>query len=62
MPEIAMIIGALRDGGQCLMARMSGSGATCFGLYADAAAAQEATEKLRAAYPHWWVEAGSLNI
>lgn len=42
----------------CLLARMSGSGATCFGLFADSAAAQRAAALLPAA---WWREAGALG-
>ncbi|MDH3264509.1 MAG: 4-(cytidine 5'-diphospho)-2-C-methyl-D-erythritol kinase, partial [Paracoccaceae bacterium] len=41
----------------CLVARMSGSGATCFGLYADAAARDRARAALAAAHPDWWVAA-----
>ena len=38
---------------------MSGSGATCFGLYADAAAAGAAVGHLQ--QPGWWCWAGSLR-
>ena len=44
----------------CLLARMSGSGATCFGLFADAAAAETAARALDADNADWWVEATSL--
>jgi 4-diphosphocytidyl-2-C-methyl-D-erythritol kinase len=43
-----------------LLARMSGSGATCFGLFADAAAAQLAAEQIAQTQPAWWVRAGRL--
>jgi 4-diphosphocytidyl-2-C-methyl-D-erythritol kinase len=39
----------------CLLARMSGSGATCFGLFGDAPAAAVAAQAIRAANPAWWV-------
>ncbi len=39
------------------IARMSGSGATCFGLYPDAPAARAAATAIAAARPGWWVEA-----
>ncbi|MDR3448622.1 MAG: 4-(cytidine 5'-diphospho)-2-C-methyl-D-erythritol kinase [Alphaproteobacteria bacterium] len=58
MPEIAGIIEAIEATPGCLLARMSGSGATCFGLYADKETAQKAAEALRADPPGWWVEAG----
>jgi 4-diphosphocytidyl-2-C-methyl-D-erythritol kinase len=34
---------------------MSGSGATCFGLFADQAAAQTAAAQIERAHPQWWV-------
>ncbi|MEM1366383.1 MAG: 4-(cytidine 5'-diphospho)-2-C-methyl-D-erythritol kinase, partial [Pseudomonadota bacterium] len=37
--------------------RMSGSGATCFGIYSAANAAQAAADRLRAQHPDWWVVA-----
>lgn len=61
MPEIADIIAALAGSEQCLLARMSGSGATCFGIYADDAAAAQTAAVLRATHPHWWIEAGAIN-
>jgi 4-diphosphocytidyl-2-C-methyl-D-erythritol kinase len=36
---------------------MSGSGSACFGLYAEAAAAEAAAAKIGAAHPGWWVRA-----
>ncbi|MGE5476019.1 MAG: 4-(cytidine 5'-diphospho)-2-C-methyl-D-erythritol kinase [Bacteroidales bacterium] len=44
----------------CLLARMSGSGATCFGLFADATTAQPAAAALTSAQPGWWVAAAPL--
>lgn len=56
-PEIAAVLVALERSAGCLLARMSGSGATCFGLYADAAAAAAAATRLGAAQPGWWIAA-----
>jgi 4-diphosphocytidyl-2-C-methyl-D-erythritol kinase len=39
---------------------MSGSGATCFGLFADPIATQFAAEQIAGAQPEWWVRAGRL--
>ena len=39
-PVIGEVLSALEAAPDCLLARMSGSGATCFGLFADAAAAR----------------------
>jgi 4-diphosphocytidyl-2-C-methyl-D-erythritol kinase len=38
----------------CLLSRMSGSGATCFGLFADAGGAAAAARAIRTARPGWW--------
>jgi 4-diphosphocytidyl-2-C-methyl-D-erythritol kinase len=62
MPEIEQIINALEMTEGCLLARMSGSGATCFGLYEQQAIAQKAALTLRDSHPGWWVEASSLPI
>ncbi len=42
-------------GSGALFARMSGSGATCFGLYADEGALEAAKAGIGKAHPHWWV-------
>ena len=57
----AATLAALRALAGCRLARMSGSGATCFALFASAAAAQGAAEALNAKYPHWWVRACVLG-
>jgi 4-diphosphocytidyl-2-C-methyl-D-erythritol kinase len=43
----------------CLTARMSGSGATCFGLYETTTAAEAAAKTIAAAHPEWWVKAAA---
>jgi 4-diphosphocytidyl-2-C-methyl-D-erythritol kinase len=59
-PVIGTVKTALSGQSGCLLARMSGSGATCFGLFADPATAGAAAHALRARYPGWWVEAAPL--
>lgn len=54
-PEIGAVLDGLMSTNGCKLVRMSGSGATCFGLYFDQKAAQDAADKLGAAYPAWWV-------
>ena len=54
-PVIGTALDAMRAGGQARLARMSGSGATVFGLYDDAATAARAAEALTQAHPAWWV-------
>lgn len=59
-PEISGVIEALAAQPGALIARMSGSGATCFALFAEPAAAHAAAERLRGERPRWWVAAGRL--
>lgn len=40
----------------CLLARMSGSGATCFGLFENALSAASAASMLKQSFPSWWVK------
>lgn len=54
-PVIGRVKAALSAQAGCLMARMSGSGATCFGLFADPLAAHAAARAIRAAEPGWWL-------
>jgi 4-diphosphocytidyl-2-C-methyl-D-erythritol kinase len=58
-PAIDEVLSALEATPGCLMARMSGSGATCFGLFADAAAARRAASGLQR--PGWWCWGGGLR-
>jgi 4-diphosphocytidyl-2-C-methyl-D-erythritol kinase len=60
-PVIAHVLEALRGTKGCLVARMSGSGATCFGLYPSARAAMAAAKSLSAVRPTWWVKATSFG-
>ena len=60
MPEIRTILAALTTTPECLLARMSGSGATCFGLYPDIKTAEQAAAHLRAAHPTWWIAQGII--
>ena len=54
-PVIAQVKAALAATKGCLLARMSGSGATCFGLYGTAESAEAAARQLRNQSPGWWV-------
>jgi 4-diphosphocytidyl-2-C-methyl-D-erythritol kinase len=60
-PVIGEVLAALRTSNGALLARMSGSGATCFALYGSAAEAQAAAQKILADRPAWWVHAGTLS-
>jgi 4-diphosphocytidyl-2-C-methyl-D-erythritol kinase len=60
-PMIGGVLAALRALPGCQLARMSGSGATCFGLFASSRAATAAAKRLREAQPDWWVRATALG-
>jgi 4-diphosphocytidyl-2-C-methyl-D-erythritol kinase len=60
VPEIATVLEALAGCDGALIARMSGSGGTCYALFAAARDARAAATRLRAANPRWWVAAGRL--
>jgi 4-diphosphocytidyl-2-C-methyl-D-erythritol kinase len=60
-PAIGTALEAVRAEGQARLVRMSGSGATVFGLYEDAAAAARAAEALAGAHPDWWVRPARLG-
>jgi 4-diphosphocytidyl-2-C-methyl-D-erythritol kinase len=61
LPAIDEVLDALRRQPGCALARMSGSGATCFGLFADAAACARAAAALRRARPDWWIAASATD-
>jgi 4-diphosphocytidyl-2-C-methyl-D-erythritol kinase len=60
-PVIGEVLEALRASSGVRLARMSGSGATCFAVYADPAAARAAAAAIRRDHPGWWVHAGTLS-
>ena len=60
LPRIADGLAAIGRTEHCLLARMSGSGATCFGLYAEKASAQAAVAVLREDLVGWWLTATRL--
>lgn len=60
-PIIAEVLDALERTPSCLLARMSGSGGTCFALFPDLTAAAEAARVLKADHPPWWVTASRFR-
>ena len=58
-PSIGDVLSALAAAPGCLLARMSGSGATCFGLFPDSVSARLALGSLQR--PDWWCWSGSLR-
>ncbi|MCK5167859.1 MAG: 4-(cytidine 5'-diphospho)-2-C-methyl-D-erythritol kinase [Rhodospirillaceae bacterium] len=59
-PEIRGVMAALQNLDGALLARMSGSGATCFGLFADEAGALAGAKRIAQNNPGWWVRAARM--
>jgi 4-diphosphocytidyl-2-C-methyl-D-erythritol kinase len=60
-PAIGEVITALSATDGAWLARMSGSGATCFAIFENTAEAQRAARKIQLDHPQWWVHAGVLS-
>jgi 4-diphosphocytidyl-2-C-methyl-D-erythritol kinase len=60
-PVITEVIAALNAANGAWLARMSGSGATCFAIFENTAEAQRAAQKIQLDHPQWWVHAGLLS-
>ena len=61
VPAVGRVLETLEALPGCLMARMSGSGATCFGLFADPAGVTQAALQLVKERPAWWAKPASLE-
>lgn len=59
-PILADVQAALEATPDCVLARMTGSGGTHFGLFATDDAAEAAAAVLKAAHPFWWIETGRI--
>ena len=60
-PSIAKVLSVLEKSENCLLARMSGSGATCFGIFPDRDSLIEAGRRIYKDYPDWWMASGMLG-
>jgi 4-diphosphocytidyl-2-C-methyl-D-erythritol kinase len=60
-PVIGEVLGALRNQAGCRLARMSGSGATCFAIFDDCRASAAAGKRIARAHPGWWVKPTALG-
>ncbi|HEY5126853.1 MAG TPA: 4-(cytidine 5'-diphospho)-2-C-methyl-D-erythritol kinase [Bradyrhizobium sp.] len=60
-PVIGQVLSALSATDGAWLARMSGSGATCFAIYENTAEAHRASQKIQRDHPGWWVHAGVLS-
>ncbi|MDA1238460.1 MAG: 4-(cytidine 5'-diphospho)-2-C-methyl-D-erythritol kinase [Proteobacteria bacterium] len=61
-PEISKVLISIKKTEGCLIARMSGSGATCFGLFETLRGANEAASRLRKDFPNWWINPSDLTV
>jgi 4-diphosphocytidyl-2-C-methyl-D-erythritol kinase len=59
-PAIRTVLDAIAATPNCLLARLSGSGATCFGIFASADEAAAARGAIQAAHPDWWAVAAPI--
>jgi 4-diphosphocytidyl-2-C-methyl-D-erythritol kinase len=59
-PMLGDVQRALSATPDCLLARMSGSGGTHFGLFASAEAAETAARRLGTMHPDWWIAQGRI--
>lgn len=55
-PIIADVLGAIAETQDCALVRMSGSGGTCFGLYATESTATKAASQIQSCHPDWWTK------
>jgi 4-diphosphocytidyl-2-C-methyl-D-erythritol kinase len=60
-PAVADVVAVIAGLAGCRLARMSGSGSACFGLFDDGETAATAAQRVAAAQPSWWVRAGQLS-
>lgn len=60
LPLVGDVLSSLSADAGCRVAALSGSGPTCFGIYADDAAAKQAAARIAREHPQWWVVATRL--
>ena len=58
-PVIGEAVELLAATSGCLLARMTGSGATCFAIYAERREAEAASASLKARRPEWWIDSAA---
>ena len=59
-PQIMTLLNAIRSTSGCKISRMSGSGATCFGLFLTESDAQKASQDLAKSFPKAWIRVAQL--
>ena len=61
LPEVQSVLDSLKKNRDCLLSRMSGSGPTCFGIYENLDAVEQARTTLARAHPDWWLCATTIR-
>ncbi|HKS85463.1 MAG TPA: 4-(cytidine 5'-diphospho)-2-C-methyl-D-erythritol kinase [Pseudolabrys sp.] len=61
-PVIGLVLDALNALPGCKLARMSGSGATCFALFRTGGEAGKAARRLQQAHETWWIRPATLGL
>lgn len=61
-PEVAQLLEIISNTANCMLSRMSGSGATCFGLYSEERFAFEAVDIINKKHPEIWVVSAPLFL
>ncbi|MCB1651487.1 MAG: 4-(cytidine 5'-diphospho)-2-C-methyl-D-erythritol kinase [Alphaproteobacteria bacterium] len=61
VPEIENVLKAIDAQKGVMLARMSGSGSTCFGLFEDEKTAHSAAQSIKEHNPDWWIKSGWLG-
>ena len=60
-PVVSRVLAELKNLTNCRLARMSGSGTTCYGLFDDIISAELAAQKLHKRQKNWWVKACAIR-
>lgn len=61
LPEVQSVLDSLKENRDCLLARMSGSGPTCFGIYENPDVVEQAKAILARDHPDWWLCATAIR-
>lgn len=61
LPQIEEVMKAITDGNKCIFSQMSGSGATCFGIFETMKEAQKAAKAITKEHPEWWAKATQMG-
>ena len=60
VPMVKVLLDFFKENQNCKLFRMSGSGATCFGLYLEKEAAERTVCDIKKSFPMFWVKMGKL--